>query len=170
MGTLSKLSFLQWRNTIYQGVLLQSVYGHLDRGRPPPPSAMPKKNRNVVLLSTRHAEADVSDREDKKPVIVLNYNSNKGGVDNLDKVIGTYSCRRMTTRWPLVIFHNILEVSSYNAFVIWREIHPDWMPGKRNKRRSWERLSWLRSSHDEHGKNMGGQNKCTMYVCGMWCD
>ena len=29
MGTLSKLSFLQWRNTIYQGVLLQSVYGQL---------------------------------------------------------------------------------------------------------------------------------------------
>ena len=29
MRTLSKLSFLQWRNTIYQGVLLQSVYGQL---------------------------------------------------------------------------------------------------------------------------------------------
>ena len=98
-------------------------------------SYMPKKNRNVVLLSTRHAEADVSDREDKKPVIVLDYNRNKGGVDNLDKVIGTYSCRRMTARWPLVIFHNIIDVSSYNAFVIWREIHPDWMLGKRNKRR-----------------------------------
>ena len=46
---------------------------------------MPKKNRNVVLLSTRHAEADVSDLEDKKPVIVLDYNRNNGGVDNLDK-------------------------------------------------------------------------------------
>ena len=46
-----------------------------------------------------------------------------------------YSCRRMTARWPLVIFHNIIDVSAYNAFVIWREIHPDWMLGKRNKRR-----------------------------------
>ena len=98
-------------------------------------SYIPKKNRNVVLLSTRHPEADISDREDGKPVIVLDYNRNKGGVDNLDKVIGTYSCRRMTARWPLVIFHNILDVSSYNAFVIWREINPDWMLGKRNKRR-----------------------------------
>ena len=70
-------------------------------------SYMPKKNRNVVLLSTRHAEADVSDREDKKPVIP-DYNSNKGGMDNLDKVIRTYSCRRMTARWPLVIYHNII--------------------------------------------------------------
>ena len=96
---------------------------------------MPKKNRNVVLLSTWHAEADVSDREDKKPIIALDYNRNKGGVDNLDKVIGTYSCRRMTARWPLVVFHNIIDVSSYNSFMIWREICPDWMPGKRNKRR-----------------------------------
>ena len=59
--------------------------------------------------------------------------ASKGGVDNLDKVIGTYSCRRMTARWPLVVFHNILDVSSYNSFVMWREIRPDWMLGKRNK-------------------------------------
>ncbi|XP_064867074.1 piggyBac transposable element-derived protein 4-like [Oncorhynchus nerka] len=94
-----------------------------------------KRNKNVLLLSTLHAEPDVSDRRDRKPALILDYNCNKGGVDNLDKVVGTYSCRRMTARWPLVIFHNILDVSSYNAFVIWREIKPDWMPGKRNKRR-----------------------------------
>ncbi|KAJ8398088.1 hypothetical protein AAFF_G00431650 [Aldrovandia affinis] len=98
-------------------------------------SYLPKKNKNVVLLSTLHTEADISDRKDRKPAIILDYNCNKGGVDNLDKVIGTYSCRRMTARWPLVIFHNIIDVSSYNAFVIWREINPTWMPRKRNKRR-----------------------------------
>ncbi|KAJ8393710.1 hypothetical protein AAFF_G00057630 [Aldrovandia affinis] len=61
-------------------------------------SYLPKKNKNVVLLSTLHTEADISDREDRKPGIILDYNCNKGGVDNLDKVIGTYSCRRMTAR------------------------------------------------------------------------
>ncbi|KAE8280237.1 hypothetical protein D5F01_LYC20791 [Larimichthys crocea] len=71
-------------------------------------SYLAKKNKNVLLLST---------------------------VDNLDKVVTTYSCRRMTARWPLAVFHNILDVSSYNAFVIWRELNPDWLPGKRNKRR-----------------------------------
>lgn len=98
-------------------------------------SYIPKKNKNVVLLSTLHTDAGISDREDRKPSIILDYNCNKGGVDNLDKVIGTYSCRRMTARWPLVIFHNIIDVSSYNAFVIWREINPTWMPRKQNKRR-----------------------------------
>ena len=75
-------------------------------------SYIPKKNRNLGLLSTRQAEADVSDREDKKPFIVPDYDRNKGGVDNLDKVIWTYRCWRMTARWPLVVFHNILDVSS----------------------------------------------------------
>ncbi|XP_030266920.1 piggyBac transposable element-derived protein 4-like [Sparus aurata] len=102
-------------------------------------SYMAKKNKNVMLMSTLHTEAPDDDaagrRKDGKPAIVLDYNSNKGGVDNLDKVIGTYSCRRMTARWPLVIFHNIIDVSSYNAFVLWREINPGWLPGKRNKRR-----------------------------------
>ncbi|KAI4814434.1 hypothetical protein KUCAC02_003630 [Chaenocephalus aceratus] len=47
----------------------------------------------------------------------------------------------MTARWPLVVFHNILDVSCYNAFVVWRELNPGWMPGKRNKRRVFlERL------------------------------
>ncbi|KAI3361653.1 hypothetical protein L3Q82_002020 [Scortum barcoo] len=98
-------------------------------------SYLPKKNKNVVLLSTLHTDSDISDRGDRKPVIILDYNRNKGGVDNLDKVIGTYSCRRMTARWPLVIFHNIIDVSSYNAFVLWREINPTWMSRKQNKRR-----------------------------------
>ncbi|XP_038854857.1 piggyBac transposable element-derived protein 4-like [Salvelinus namaycush] len=98
-------------------------------------SYLAKKNKNVLLLSTLHTEADISDRHDRKPAVILDYNCNKGGVDNLDKVVGTYSCRRMTARWPLVVFHNILDVSCYNAFVIWREIKPDWMPRKRNKRR-----------------------------------
>jgi hypothetical protein len=73
----------------------------------------------VVLLSTLHKTAEISDHEDRKPAIILDYNHNKGGVNNLDKVIGTYSCRRMTARWPLVIFHNIIDVSSNNAFVLW---------------------------------------------------
>jgi hypothetical protein len=88
----------------------------------------------VVLLSTLHKTAEISDREDRKPAIILDYNHKKGDVDNLDKVIGTYSCRRMTAHWSLVMFHNIIDVSLYNAFVIWNRIDPTWMPDKRNKR------------------------------------
>ena len=56
-------------------------------------------------------------------------------MDNLDKVIWMYSCRGMTARWPLVVFHNIGHISSYNALVLWRETNPDWIPCKWNQRR-----------------------------------
>ena len=36
----------------------------------------------------------------------------------------TYS--HMTARWPLVILFNIIDLSTYNAFVIWSEINKDW--------------------------------------------
>ncbi|XP_039550046.1 piggyBac transposable element-derived protein 4-like, partial [Pimephales promelas] len=98
-------------------------------------SYCPKKGKNVLLMSTMHKDAVLSDREDRKPQMVLDYNETKGGVDNLDKVTATYSCRRMTARWPLVIFFNIIDVSAYNAFVLWREINKDWNSGKLSRRR-----------------------------------
>ncbi|KAJ8389232.1 hypothetical protein AAFF_G00122520 [Aldrovandia affinis] len=49
-------------------------------------SYVPKRGRNVLLLSTKHREPSVSEAEHKKPTIILDYNSCKGGVDNLDKV------------------------------------------------------------------------------------
>ncbi|XP_061878322.1 piggyBac transposable element-derived protein 4-like [Entelurus aequoreus] len=98
-------------------------------------SYCPKKGKNVVLMSTMHKDAQLSTREDKKPQMVLDYNATKGGVDNLDKVTGTYSCRRMTARWPLVVFFNIIDVSAYNAFVLWREISEGWNSEKLYRRR-----------------------------------
>lgn len=88
-------------------------------------SYCPKKGRNVLLMSTLHR-----DTEDKKPQVILDYNHNKGGVDNLDKVTSVYTCKRKTARWPLVIFYNILDVSAYNSFVLWTEINPTYNQGK----------------------------------------
>ncbi|XP_030582068.1 piggyBac transposable element-derived protein 4-like [Archocentrus centrarchus] len=107
-------------------------------------SYLAKRNKNVLILTTHEQHVRVpglSGRADGKPLAVLHYNRTKGGVDNLDKVLGTSSCRRRTTRWPLALFHNMVDVSAYNAFVLWRELNPAWMPGKRNKRRLFlERL------------------------------
>ncbi|KAL3979011.1 LOW QUALITY PROTEIN: HtrA serine peptidase 1 [Sarotherodon galilaeus] len=130
-------------------------------------SYVAKKNKNVLLLTTapryhrrsgpeprpsRRSGNSKSNSKSKsnsnggssgggKPPLVLHYNRTKGGIDNLDKVVSTYSCRRKTCRWPVALFHNMVDVAAYNAFVLWREIHPDWMAGKLNKRRLFlERL------------------------------
>ncbi len=49
-------------------------------------SYMPKRGKNVLLLSTKHGEPVVSDGEKRKPAAILDYNRCKGGVNNLDKV------------------------------------------------------------------------------------
>ncbi|KAM4038357.1 LOW QUALITY PROTEIN: uncharacterized protein ACNLHF_016667 [Anomaloglossus baeobatrachus] len=99
-------------------------------------SYYPKKRRNVVLMSTLHKDAAASSGSEKKPRIILDYNKNIGGVDNLDKLTVTYTCQRMTRRWPMVIFSNILDVSAYNAFVLWTHIPQGWN-SKKNKRRKF---------------------------------
>lgn len=66
-----------------------------------------------------HNKSDVSNRPDKKPTMILDYNSTKGAVDNLDQIVATYTCKRGTARWPVVLFffYNIIDVYVYNAFV-----------------------------------------------------
>ncbi|XP_063324883.1 piggyBac transposable element-derived protein 3-like [Pelmatolapia mariae] len=98
-------------------------------------SYMPKQGKNVLLLSPKHREPAVSDGEKKKQAAILDYNRCKGGVDNLDKVVGAYSCRRKTSRWPLALFYNLLDVSAYNAFVLWKARHPEWESTKTHQRR-----------------------------------
>ena len=55
-------------------------------------------------MSTAHNSKEVSNREDKKPKIILDYNATKGAVVTLDKLIATYTCKRKTKRWPVTVF------------------------------------------------------------------
>ena len=72
---------------------------------------IPKKNKNVVLISTLHHDNEVRNRNDKKPQIILE--STKEAVDTLDQVTSTYTCKRKTNRWPVILLYNILDVSAY---------------------------------------------------------
>ncbi|KAE8289428.1 PiggyBac transposable element-derived protein 4 [Larimichthys crocea] len=61
-------------------------------------SYIPKKGKNVVLLSTKHRDPAVEEGPKRKPKIIVDYNHCKDAVDNLDKVVGTYSCSRRSSR------------------------------------------------------------------------
>ncbi|KAM4584694.1 piggyBac transposable element-derived protein 4-like [Odontesthes bonariensis] len=98
-------------------------------------SYVPKKDKNVVLMSTLHGDERICDQEHHKPEIIMDYNATKGGVDNMDKLVTAYSCKRRTLRWPLVIFFDMLDISANNAFVIWMALNPEWNRGKLQKRR-----------------------------------
>eukprot|EP00066_Takifugu_rubripes_P029496 XP_011618762.1 PREDICTED: piggyBac transposable element-derived protein 4-like [Takifugu rubripes] len=98
-------------------------------------SYVPKKGKNVVLMSTLHRDGRMCDQEHHKPEIIMDYNATKGGVDNMDKLVTAYSCKWRTLRWPLVIFFDMLDISAYNAFVIWMASNPEWKRVKLQKRR-----------------------------------
>ncbi len=53
------------------------------------------------------------------------------------QIVATYSCGRKTARWPMTLFYNMLDVSAYNAFVMWREIDPTWKQSAPNYKRSF---------------------------------
>ena len=65
------------------------------------------------LQLTRHQQ-----RVDKKPEMVLDYNSGKGGTDLMDSRIEDFSCKRKTRRYPLIFLFNMLDVSLLNSFLI----------------------------------------------------
>ncbi|XP_049450308.1 piggyBac transposable element-derived protein 4-like [Epinephelus fuscoguttatus] len=98
-------------------------------------SYKPKKGKGVVLMSTKHRDASVSREAHQKPTIILDYNRCKGGVDKLEKYVTTYSCRRKTSRWPMALFYNLLDVSAYNSYVLWTCLHPKWEITKKKRRR-----------------------------------
>lgn len=99
-------------------------------------SYCPKKGKVVLLMSSMHDQAGIDEgNPKKKPVMILDYNATKGGVDTSDQMLRTYTCKRMTRRWPIAIFSNMLDISALNAYVIWMLINPGWNAGKSHKRR-----------------------------------
>lgn len=79
-------------------------------------SYCPKKNKAIVMLSSMHHDAAISeDHPAKKPDIILTYNETKSGVDNLDKLVREYSTKCSTRRWPLVLFLSWVDIAAYNS-------------------------------------------------------
>ena len=70
-----------------------------------------KQRRPVLLLSSLHTGPQVNrSKEDGKPDIVITYNGNKGGVDNLDKLVRCYSSKKRCRRWPYSVAMTLVDV------------------------------------------------------------
>ena len=69
-----------------------------------------------------HSQPKIESASDQKPSIILFYKKTKGGIDTLDGMLRSFSTKRMTRRWLLVLFYNKINVSAINAFIIWQGI------------------------------------------------
>lgn len=98
-------------------------------------SYVPRKGKAVILLSSLHHDMRVSEEVHKKPEIIMYYNETKGGVDRMDQMVQTYSCKRKINRWPMAVFFNIIDVAGIAAFIIWTTKNPQWNDNKRCRRR-----------------------------------
>ena len=98
-------------------------------------SYVPKHTKAVVLLSTQHRDNAVSTDEKSKREIIHYYNQTKSGVDVLDKLVRTYSCKRATRRWTVSLFYNLIDMAAYTALVVWISANPEWHKGKSYGRR-----------------------------------
>lgn len=83
-------------------------------------SYCPKKNRNVLLLSTNglYYTNDV-DAKSGKPELINFYNSTKSGTDTFDFLCGTYSTSRKTRRWPMRVFYGMCDQAGVNASILY---------------------------------------------------
>lgn len=98
-------------------------------------SYCPKKGRVVVLLNSMHYKKEIDDGQKKKPFMIVDYNKTKAGVDTMDQMARTYTTKRKTRRWPMVVFYNLLDISAINAYVIWIHANPEWKKSASHKRR-----------------------------------
>lgn len=98
-------------------------------------SYCPTKGRVVVLLSSMHDKNEIQADNKKKPLMIVDYNKTKAGVDTLDQMVRTYTTKRKTRRWPLVLFYNLLDISAVNGYVMWLHANPEWKKRNPHKRR-----------------------------------
>jgi len=83
-----------------------------------------------------------------KPEIITYYNNTKSGVDILDKLVRTYSCKRATARWTVAFFSIWWTLLAYNALVLWITMNPDWHLGKSYARRLFLRELGMSLTND----------------------
>ena len=94
-----------------------------------------KKGKAVILLSSMHHDSAIDVENSNKPDIILHYNKTKSGVDNLDHLVGQYSCKRKIRRWPMTLFFNIVDCACVAAYVAWLARNPSWNANKSHKRK-----------------------------------
>jgi len=86
-----------------------------------------RDKRNVTMVSTYH-NADTQrisnkDKETEKPLCVIDYNHNMGGVDLKDQLLHMYMVeRKKMTKWYLKLFKRLLNSTVLNSFVVYRQV------------------------------------------------
>jgi hypothetical protein len=95
--------------------------------------------------------------------MIHDYNQTKFGVDTVDQCISMYTIRRVTKRWPMIVFFNLIDIASINAMTLWLCQNPDWHSRKNYIRRLFlENLE--RSLTNPHNERRSQQVRLTLKI------
>lgn len=56
-------------------------------------------------------------------------------MDIIDQCVETYTVRRISRRWPLIVFYNMIDIAAINSMTRWLSQYPEWNQRKSNIRR-----------------------------------
>jgi hypothetical protein len=77
----------------------------------------------IVLTTAYHAEDKIIRSKKglvgRKPALIHNYNQSMGGVDVSDKSVYHLTCNRQTSKYWKKIFFNLIDISMFNAYVLY---------------------------------------------------
>lgn len=108
-----------------------SLFGHCESATLV--SYIPKPNKCVLLLLSTHFDQSVSSTPPFKPDIISDYNAQKCGVDVMDAMVGHFTTRRATRRWPVRLFMTMLDVGSLAGFVLYHTLFESVSRSKRGR-------------------------------------
>ena len=83
-------------------------------------SYIPKKNKNVLMISTEHNEPTISTDYRSKPEAVLFYNEQRCAVDVVNHMVKDCSSQSKTDSWAFAVFTFLIDVAGINAQTILR--------------------------------------------------
>ena len=83
---------------------------------------LPRKNKPVYMLCSSTTNVNTATEPPHKPDIIVYYNAVKCGVDTIARLLASVSVKRITRRWPLVVFFNMIDISFINAFCIYKNV------------------------------------------------
>jgi hypothetical protein len=94
-----------------------------------------KQSKIVLVLSSQHSAPHVANTENRKPLVIDDYNKTKGGTDQMDQMVGCYTTKYKSRRWHVPFFCNVLDIACLNAYVLHKELYPLHNAGKSCRRR-----------------------------------
>ncbi|XP_027019870.2 piggyBac transposable element-derived protein 4-like [Tachysurus fulvidraco] len=80
----------------------------------------PKRKKTVYILSSMHSVIQTDNTTKRKPNTVTLYNTTKCSVDVMDQMVQEYTVHTGTRRWPVAVFHNMIDMAALNAHVLYQ--------------------------------------------------